>query len=225
VIVLTPSYNLLPLGGVCVKLAGGSLVISSSGCKGRYLVVERGSGVYASGKPLERAGGLVVYVASGPPRRYELAGGAMRVEDGMDLFRGFVKRGLWRELARSFYAAVSAYAARCDYCTAYIEARLAKWPIHSIPPGLFVGAVRLDKKYRAVVISLPGHSGAFKCALLKLFDKATVVHDVRLGSAIDVPLDVYLPLAARAGARKRAEKPPRDRRSLLLRPAFRVLAQ
>ena len=63
-----------------------------------------------------------------------LPAGAAKVEDGLDLFHGFRKKGLRQEVAPAFYAAVSAYAARCGYCTAYVEAELRQAPRYPAKP-------------------------------------------------------------------------------------------
>ena len=131
--VLTRRFNAPPAGGRCVKLVGGVAVALGGRCAGRYLVVKRGAGVYASAKPLQTLE-TPIYVAAGAPRRYLFTAGAAKVEDGLDLFHGFRKRGLRQEVAPAFYAAVSAYAARCGYCTAYVEAELRQAPRYPAKP-------------------------------------------------------------------------------------------
>lgn len=67
--VLTRRFNALPAGERCVKLVGGVAVAVGGRCAGRYLVVKRGAGVYASTKPLQTPE-TPIYVAAEAPRRY-----------------------------------------------------------------------------------------------------------------------------------------------------------
>ena len=174
-------------------------LLVSERCRGRYLVVEKGRGVRAAAG---QAAGGVVYVASGPPRKVVVEGGVLRVEDGLDLFEGFVKKGLWRELESAFYAAVARYASRCIYCTALVEAAFSAPPHPRRGSGIFVEVARQAKAYRVLVVSAPGHSDAFKKEVEKLFRLSAHIYAIRLGIPSDAPLDLYAqprPAAAEPG--------------------------
>jgi hypothetical protein len=117
--VLTRRFPSLPLEKGCIELAGDVLTFSER-CQGRYLVAKRG--VYPSSEPVKAVEEL--YIAEGPPLRVDLVAG--KAEESLRLFQNFVKAGLWRELASSFYAAASSYAARCHYCTAVVDVALKR---------------------------------------------------------------------------------------------------
>ncbi|ACB40798.1 hypothetical protein [Pyrobaculum neutrophilum] len=190
-IVLTQRYGALPLEEGCIKLVGAAPAFTRDSCAGRYLLVKRGAGVYLERRPVKPEG-LAFYIAVGPPRRVEYAGGGFRFGDGLDLFHGFAKRGLWRELTPSLHAAVSTYAARCAYCTAHIEAAYSRRPASSRAPGVYIEVEGRAGRYRAVAVSLPGRSNAFREAVAKLLDEAEAIYSIRLGAAVDTPLDLYL---------------------------------
>ncbi|MCX8137721.1 hypothetical protein [Pyrobaculum aerophilum] len=186
--VLTPRFNSLPIGDKCVKLVGEIPVLLEGPCKGRYLIIER-RGVYASDKPLAEAS--VFYVAAGYPRRVEAAGGVLIATDGLDLFNGFTKRGLWRELEPSLHTAVAYYAGRCAYCTAYIEAVFKIPPQPYKSPGMAVEVEKSGKTYKVVAVAAPGHSDGFKTAILRLIRQISSIERISLGITVDAPLDLY----------------------------------
>jgi len=199
VIVLTELYNALPVEGGCVRLVGGWPHLTEGSCAGRYLVVERGRGVRASSAAVG-GGPLVFFVAAGgPPMRFVLSEGAVRaVGDGLELFSGFVKRGLWRELEPAFFAAVARYGARCSYCTAYMEVAGRASPARRA--GLIVSVGTAGGVRRVVVVSAPGHSEDFKRAVLEAYRSARAIYAFGLGVPVDVALDVYMPPRARPTA-------------------------
>ena len=188
--VLTRRFPSLPLEEGCIELAGGVLTFSER-CRGRYLVAKRG--VYPSSKPVKAVKEL--YIADGPPLRVDLAAG--RAEESLRIFQNFVKAGLWRELASSFYAAVSAYAARCEYCTATIDVELKK-PMALegvlLKPPRGVGASVEERRgvYHIEVVSIPGHSQSFKEVVIEIFHVADVIKAVRFGTVAEPPLTLYL---------------------------------
>jgi hypothetical protein len=194
VYVLTRRFPSLPLEEGCIELVSNALVYSNK-CAGRYLVVK--SGVYASKKPAR--GVKTVYIAEGLPLRIDLSTG--RVAEGLDLFRGFFKRGLWKEVAPSFYAAVSTYAARCTFCTALIEARLKS----SLPPraeGVAVEVVKKGGLHRFTIVAPPGRSHVFKELLVKIFDAAAAIGTVELGVPATPPLTLYMEKMEKKESRK-----------------------
>ncbi|AFA39522.1 hypothetical protein Pogu_1495 [Pyrobaculum oguniense TE7] len=188
VYVLTKSYNSLPLRDGCLRLVGDVPLLVGERCRGRYLVVEKGRGVRAA---TGQAAGSVVYVASGPPRKVVVEESVLRIEDGLDLFDGFVKKGLWRELESAFFAAVARYASRCIYCTALAEATFLTPPHPRRGSGMLVEVVRQAKTYRVLVVSAPGHSDVFKREVERLFRLSVRIHAIRLGIPLDAPLDLY----------------------------------
>ncbi|AET33808.1 hypothetical protein [Pyrobaculum ferrireducens] len=198
--VLTPRFNILPMGKKCVKLVGEVPVLLNEPCQGRYLVLKRGEGVYPGSASVEES---VFYVAAGFPKRVELSNGTLTTSDGLSLFRGFVKRGLWWELARAFNAALAIYASRCIYCTAYIEAVFKSRPRLQLGNGVVASLEKTQRGYRAVVISGPGRSDVFKWAVETLFRISTHIHEVTLGATVDAPLSLYLPPARPAPAGER----------------------
>ncbi|WP_167827651.1 hypothetical protein [Pyrobaculum islandicum] len=191
-IILTQRYDAIPLRNGCIKLVETTPLLLAERCTGRYLVLKRGDGIYTSNRPVSETN-LVFYIAAGLPRRVRYIDSVVKIEEGFDLFQGLTKRGLWREIAPSFYAAVSAYAARCTYCTAYIEVESKRRPQQIKDSRVIIEVAGLAGRYRAVVVSPPGRSDVFKDAVIKLFDNADVIHMVKLGAAVDVPLDLYLP--------------------------------
>jgi hypothetical protein len=205
--VLTPRFNILPMGKKCVKLVGEVPVLLNEPCQGRYLVLKRGEGVYPGSASVEES---VFYIAAGYPKKIELSNGALTISDGLSLFRGFVKRGLWWELARAFNAALAIYASRCIYCTAYIEAVFKSRPRLQLNNGVVASLEKTQVGYRVVVVSGPGRSDAFKWAVETLFRISTYIHEVMLGTTVDVPLSLYLPSArpAPAGLRLDAGRSP-----------------
>jgi len=182
-----------------VRLVGGWPHFTKGNCAGRYLVVERGRGVRASstaviGNPL-----VFFVVAGGPPVRFVLSEGAVRaVGDGLELFSGFVKRGLWKELEPAFFAAVAMYGARCSYCTAYMEVVGRVLPARRA--GLIVSVGMAGGVRRVVVVSAPGHSEDFKRAVVEAYRSARAIYAFRLGVSVDVALDVYMPPRAKLAA-------------------------
>jgi hypothetical protein len=188
--VLTPRFNTLPLGEMCVKLVGEAPVVLSGSCQGRYLVLKRGEGVFPASAPVEES---VFYVAAGYPKRVELVNSTVAVSDGMELFRGFVKRGLWWELARAFAAALAIYASRCIYCTAYIEALFKSRPRLQETHGVVTSLEKTQEGYRVVVVSGPGRSDIFKRVVESLFHFSIHIHELALGATVDAPLNLYLP--------------------------------
>ncbi|MEM1596956.1 MAG: hypothetical protein QXP31_00405 [Pyrobaculum sp.] len=188
--ILTERYSSLPLPSGCVKLIGGVPIYVKERCAGAYLVKKEG-GVYAERRPAKVGEVFEVYVAWGPPRRYIFSPHGSVSLDGLDLFRGFKKRGLWKELVPSFYAAVAAYASKCAYCAAFFE--LAE------KPGALGGrAIRVAKaggRWHVEVVTPPGRSEEFKQAALAVFKTADFIYYVRLGGPVDVALDAYLATA------------------------------
>ncbi|MGB9704123.1 MAG: hypothetical protein ACPL3C_01640 [Pyrobaculum sp.] len=188
--VLTPRFNTLPLGERCVKLVGEVPVVLNEPCQGRYLVLKRGEGVYPESASVEES---VFYIAAGYPKRVELNDGALAVSDGLGLFRGFAKRGVWWELARAFNAALAVYASRCIYCTAYMEAVFKSRPRLQVGNGVVASFEKTQVGYRAVVVSGPGRSDVFKWVVETLFRISTYINEVALGATVDAPLSLYLP--------------------------------
>jgi len=190
--VLTRRFPSLPLERGCIELAGGVLMFSER-CQGRYLVARRG--VYPSSKPVKAV--EEIYIAEGPPLRVDLVAG--RAEEGLRLFQNFVKAGLWRELASSFYAAASFYAARCHYCTAAMDVALKK-PVAfeniiaegGPSRGVEVSAEGRRGVYHIEVVSIPGHSQRFKEIVIEIFHVADVIKAVKFGVVAELPLTLYL---------------------------------
>jgi len=188
--ILTRRFPSLPLEKGCIELVGDVLMFSER-CRGRYLVAKRG--VYPSSKPVKAVEEL--YIADGPPLRVDLVAG--RAEESLRIFQNFVKAGLWRELASSFYAAVSAYAARCHYCTAVVDVELKK-PVAlegvlSKPPrGVGMSVEERGGVYHIEVVSIPGHSQGFREVVIEIFHVADVIKAVRFGAVAEPPLTLYL---------------------------------
>jgi hypothetical protein len=136
-----------------------------------------------------------LYIAEGPPLRVDLVAG--KAEESLRLFQNFVKAGLWRELASSFYAAASSYAARCHYCTAVVDAALKK-PIMlenviSKPSrGVEVSAEERRGVYHIEVVSIPGYSQRFKEVVVEIFHVADAIKAVKFGTVAEPPLTLYL---------------------------------
>jgi hypothetical protein len=188
--VLTRRFTSLPLENGCIELAGGVLTFSER-CQGRYLVAKRG--VYPSSKPVKAVEEL--YIAEGLPLRVDLVAG--KAEESLRLFQNFVKAGLWRELAPSFYAAVSSYAARCHYCTAVVDVALKRPTalenvILKPSRGVEVSAEERRGVYHIEVVSIPGHSQRFKEVVVEIFHVADAIKAVKFGTVAEPPLTLYL---------------------------------
>ncbi|MEZ0319691.1 MAG: hypothetical protein ABWK05_06855 [Pyrobaculum sp.] len=184
--VLTERYPALPLSSGCVKLVGGIPVYTRGECAGMYLIRKEG-GVYAERRPAQVGDVFEVYVALGPPKRFIFSTQGVTALDGIDLFHGFKKRGLWKEVAPSFYAAVATYASKCTYCAAFFE--LAERP--SVLGGRTVRMAKTGGRWRVEIVTPPGRSEEFKQVTLAVFKTADFIYSVRLGGPVDVALDAY----------------------------------
>jgi len=195
--VLTRRFPSLPLEKGCIELAGDVLTFSEK-CQGRYLVAKRG--VYPSSEPVKAVEEL--YIAEGPPLRVDLVAG--KAEESLRLFQNFVKAGLWRELASSFYAAASSYAARCHYCTAVVDVAFKK-PIalenviSKSSRGVGVSAEERRGVYHIEVVSIPGHSQRFKEVVVEIFHVADAIKAVKFGTVAELPLTLYLSQSSNRG--------------------------
>jgi len=150
-----------------------------------YLVVSRARGDYTEESDID-----VVLVVEGAERLNAL--------QRLELFSGFVKRGLWKELEPAFFAVVAMYGARCSYCTAYMEVAGRVLPARRA--GLIVSVGMAGGVRRVVVVSAPGHSEDFKRAVVEAYRSARAIYAFRLGVSVDVALDVYMPPRAKLAA-------------------------
>lgn len=204
-IVLTRRFSSVAVGGICVRVVGGEVVWGGGRCEGRFLTYRNGfrRGVGSVSPP------AVVYVAVGRPRKL-VVDGSVEIEDGIDLFSGFVKKGLWREVAPSFYATVTDYVSRRHFYTMKMAAagRLAEASIRE--SGFYMAVERRGSMWEVIIAAAPGMGQRFKEAAFETFERADVVYRFSLGVPIDVPMDLFLsqrPGGSICSSPQRAVKP------------------
>lgn len=185
-IVLTRRFNSVAVGDICVQLVGEVAVWERARCVSRYLTKR---GLKPSTRPVSPP--AVVYTAAGRPKKL-VVNSHVEVEDGLDLFSGFEKRGMWREVAPSFYAVLADYVSRRHFYTMRIDVAGDFATSEVKKPGFYMSVERAGGTWRVTIAAAPGMGQAFKEAAAAVFDKATAVRNMALGTPVDVPLDVYL---------------------------------
>lgn len=187
-IVLTRRFNSIYVGGMCIRVVKEAVVWSAERCSNSYLLYSPSRGFWPSQRPPSEDAD--VYIAAGRPRKIEFGRG-VEVRDGLNLFNGFVKKGLWREVAPSFHAALADYVSKSIYHTIEmtIRGRVNRLVRES---GFYMAVERRGGYSHVLIIATPGRGQLFREVAAEVFNKAEAIKKVHLGVAVDTPLDIYL---------------------------------